>query len=667
MNNVVKSMLVFALVAISANVFACELIGDEKPILPWSMVINQEKPETPSAKVAFDSTHSFDVLRYSLGINYPFNYGYFEGVNVITAVAKENNLTQIELDMKHLVADLVTGIDWTDTLTFTRTDSTIIINLAEPVQADETFTIKIKYHDTAQQRGMYYYPRNFYSMAEPNDARWWFPCYDKPWDKAMVDMEFTVCDTHETSGESRMASTGSFWGVYGSEIYTIYVWEGQHPMATYLACVALVDTCAYWTVRIPNGLGDSIPCKYYVYREDSTNAAYDFAHVPQMTEAFNHYFGPYPFEKYGMVAVSPFAYGGMEHQTMTTINRSWINGTRANEFGIAHELAHQWWGDMVTMSDFRHIWLNEGFATYAEALFTEYVYGEQTYAPRVAWFQDYYFYYDQYIGRFPLFDPVAYFNAAEYYKGALVLHMLRGMMGDSAFFTGLRNYGQLYRYGNASTEDFEAVMEDVSGLSLYSFFHEWIYEQGYPEYHYNWTYEPSGGEYLVRVNIEQVQQNAPVFTMPIQLLIHTSEVDTLVTVINAQQLQTFDIMVRGIPNGVDFDPNHWIACKVQYVSSIDGVSQIPSEYALYQNYPNPFNNNTVISFSLPQNDRVQLKVYDINGREAKTLIDGQLSAGNHNYRWDGNIADGSPAAAGVYLYRLEAGSQKLVKKMTFLK
>jgi aminopeptidase N len=220
---------------------------------------------------------------------------------------------------------------------------------------------------------------------------------------------------------------------------------------------------------------------YYVFREDSALAAYDFANVPHMMDAFNYYFGPYPFEKYGMVAVTPFAYGGMDHQTMTTINRSWINGTRANEFGIAHELAHQWWGDMVTMSDFRHIWLNEGFATYAEALFTEYFYGQNTYAPRIQWYQDYYFIYDEYYGRFPLFDPVAIFNAAEYFKGALVLHMLRGMMGDEAFFNGLRQYGQLYRYGNASTEDFRAVMEDVSGLSLFTFFHQWIYEPGYPE------------------------------------------------------------------------------------------------------------------------------------------------------------------------------------------
>ncbi|NLI16502.1 MAG: T9SS type A sorting domain-containing protein [candidate division Zixibacteria bacterium] len=640
---------------------------DERPILPWDLVIQKEKPELPIAKVMFDSSHSFDALHYSIHMTYPFNSGTFSAYCEMRAVSNENNLSQVELDMVHLVADGVSGERWVDTLSFTRTDSTIIVNLAEPLQTGDTFTVRIRYHDTAQQRGMYYYPRNFYSMAEPYDARWWFPCYDKPWDKATGNVEFIVEDPDELSLQSRMASNGSFWGVYYSEIYTIYNWETDIPMSTYLFCVALLDSCAHWTVNIPDGTGDSIPCMYYVFREDSALAAYDFANVPHMMGAFNYYFGPYPFEKYGMVAVTPFAYGGMEHQTMTTINRSWINGTRANEFGIAHELAHQWWGDMVTMSDFRHIWLNEGFATYAEALFTEYFYGQNTYAPRIQWYQDYYFIYDEYYGRFPLFDPVAIFNAAEYFKGALVLHMLRGMMGDEAFFNGLRQYGQLYRYGNASTEDFRAVMEDVSGLSLFTFFHQWIYEPGYPEYRYAWSYSQSGIGYVINLNVAQVQQNAPIFTMPIQYRIHTATGDTTVTLLNSQQLQTYDIYVTGIPTAVDFDPNHWVVCKVQLVNSIDDFGRIPQEYSLLPNYPNPFNGGTVISFILPKDEQVKLAVYDINGRIVKTLVDGWVEKGGHSYRWEATLADGSPAAAGTYIYRLDAGGRKFAGKMTYLK
>jgi hypothetical protein len=386
-----------------------------------------------------------------------------------------------------------------------------------------------------------------------------------------------------------------------------------------------------------------------------------------MMEAFNNLFGPYPFEKYGMAAVEPFAYGGMENQTMTTINRSWVNGQRNNEFGIAHELAHQWWGDMVTMSDFRHIWLNEGFATYAEALFSEYFYGDSTYAPRIARYQEIYFFYDQVIGRFPLYDPVAYFNAAEYYKGALVLHMLRGIVGDDDFFAGLLAYGAQYRYGNASTEDFRDVMETVSGIDLDYFFHEWIYEQGYPEYRYAWNYSESGNGYDVNLNMLQVQQNAPVFAMPIQLKIETNLGDTIVTIYNSQQYEAFRIFVHGLPTGLIFDPNQWIVKTAVEVSDIDELINPPSEYSLKQNYPNPFNEQTTISFSLPQQDRIKLEIFDINGRLVKTLCDGPMEHGNRILSWDGSTNSGQAAAAGIYICRLSSRAGDIVKKMTYLK
>lgn len=670
MNYIIRAAILMMALAFAIPTYGFYWDSDEKPILPWDMVIQKEKPEIPMTKVAFDSSHSFDAINYTIEITFPFHDGDYSGRMRLLAVSKQTNLNEITLDMVHLVADSVKNNSG-ENLDYSRTDSTIIIALSSMYQPEDSFVVVVYYHDTAPQRGMYYYPKNYYTMAEPYDARWWFPCYDKPWDKATGNIIITLMDTTNSPTPDfynyKVAANGTLRYVINSETYTTYGFTEDYPMATYLFCANLIDSCATWTVNIPNGQGDSIPCDYFIFSADSANAAYDFANVPYMVEAFNYYFGPYPFDKYGMVAVTPFAYGGMEHQTMTTINLSWVNGTRANEFGIAHELAHQWWGDMVTMSDFRHIWLNEGFATYAEALFTEYFYGQNTYAPRIQWYQDYYFIYDEYYGRFPLFDPVAIFNAAEYFKGALVLHMLRGMMGDEAFFNGLRQYGQLYRYGNASTEDFRAVMEDVSGLSLFTFFNQWIYDQGYPEYQYAWNYSQSGAGYMIHLNVGQTQQNAPIFTMPIQYLIHTSAGDTTVTLLNSQQFQTYDIFVTGVPSTVDFDPNHWILCKVQQLNSLDNVGSIPREYSLLPNYPNPFNNSTIISFVLPKAEQVRLVVYDINGREIKTLIESRLEAGSHSYRWDGRQNDGSLAAAGTYIFKLDAGGHKFARKMTFLK
>jgi aminopeptidase N len=665
MKNIIKILFTLIFAILSVNIYARELAGDDQPILPWSFVLNSEKPEIPMARALFDSTHSFNALHYTVSLTFPFTNNDFAGVVKLDAISMQAHLSQITLHMMHLIADSVYSQPGSY-LNYVRTDSAMVISLPQSYQPGDTFSVFVKYHDSAQQRGMYFYPRNYYTMAEPYDARWWFPCFDEPWDKATADIWIALANSGPGFPIRDVASNGTLLEVTNSGDYTTYHFQENIPMCTYLFMTAFGDF-AHWTVQVPDGQGDSIPCVYDVFPEDSIHAVYDFANVPQMMEAFNYYFGPYPFEKYGMVAVEPFVYGGMEHQTMTTINRSWINGTRANEFGIAHELAHQWWGDMVTMSDFRHIWLNEGFATYSEALFSEYFYGDSTYPQRIQRFEDIYFYYDQYVGRFPLFDPVAYFNAAEYYKGALILHMLRGMVGEDNFFTGLRNYGVQYRYGNASTEDFRDEMEAASGQNLDYFFHEWIYEQGYPEYQYAWNYSDTNSSHIIHVNILQVQQNAPVFSMPIQLLIQTSLGDTLVTVFNSQYFESFAFDISGVPTGVVFDPNHWVTKKVQLVNSVDENGYLPKGYSLKQNYPNPFNNNTVISFSLPQAENVKLTIYEINGRRVKVLQDGQLNAGNHDFFWDGKTEDGFPSAAGIYLYRLIAGGQNLVKKMTYLK
>jgi aminopeptidase N len=367
-----------------------------------------------------------------------------------------------------------------------------------------------------------------------------------------------------------------------------------------------------------------------------------------------------------MVAVQPFTYGGMEHQTMTTINRSWLSGNRRFEYGIAHELAHQWWGDMVTLSDFRHVWLNEGFATYAEDIFAENFYGRSTFETRMANLLQTYFYYDEHVGRFPLFDPWAYFNGAEYYKGGLILHMLRGIIGDDNFFTGMRHYATLYKYGNASTEDFRDAMEAVSGVDLDYFFQEWIYEQGYPEYQYAWQSEPFGDHYRVNFQLVQIQQNAPIFSMPIQLLISTTSGDTLVTIFSSQQNELFQIEVTNQPNAVQFDPNNWLIKKSQ-LTNIELPVNHPIVYQLNQNYPNPFNSHTTISLMVPREGQVRLDVFDIGGRLVKTLVDNRIQAGEYTYNWDGTNQSGLPVAGGVYLYKMTSDGYQMTRKLTYLK
>ncbi len=641
------------------DVWGCVGSGCTGGIDPWQFVLRPEKPEWLAPRVMFDSAHAFDAVHYDIYMDVPYLSGNFAGFVRLTAVSNQANLSQVTLHMMHLTADSAKS-DSGAPLAFVRGDSSLTITLPSAYPPGDTFAFSVYFHDVAQQRGFYFYPRNSYTMAEPYDARWWFPCFDEPWDKATADISCRVPIGIEVASNGTLLAIDTIGG------YTTFHYREPHQITTYLICLGVGDYTV-WEVNVPDGLGDSISCTYFVYPEDSAAAAYDFAAVPLMMEAFNNYFGAYPFDSYGMVAVQPFQYGGMEHQTMTTINRSWINGNRASEYGIAHELAHQWWGDMVTMSDFRHIWLNEGFATYAEALYAEYRNGRQAYDSRIQSYMNTYFYYDEHVGRFPLFDPDYYFNLAEYIKGALVLHMLRGIVGDDHFFEAFLHYADLYAYGNASTEDFRDAVETVAGVDLDYFFHEWIYEQGYPEYGYSYHSYPNGQGWRMVLDIVQTQTNSTVFSMPIQLLVEGNSNDTLLTVFNSQESETFQIDLPFEPTGMVFDPNNWIVKHARQESSIEDGGFKPRSVSLGRNFPNPFNGATSFCVSVPEIGNAYIAVFDISGRLVKSVFAGPLGEGTYNFSWDGTDDEGRPAASGIYFYRLRHDSRILTRSMTLLK
>ncbi len=221
--------------------------------------------------------------------------------------------------------------------------------------------------------------------------------------------------------------------------------------------------------------------------------------------------------------------GGMEHQTITHINAQYIgHGGKPNSL-IAHELAHMWWGDYITMSEWPHIWLNESFATYSDALYQEYVYGSD-HLRNLMWSyanQDY---------PGSIYDPVYLFHSIVYTKGAFVLHMLRNIVGDPDFWLILQTYyaDQRFAYGNASTEDFRSICESVYGEDLEWFFEQWIYGTKRPTIRYGWEYAPvarfqplqgrvlPAESYVTTVTLKQVQQDLPLFRFPLDIRLETT-------------------------------------------------------------------------------------------------------------------------------------------------
>jgi hypothetical protein len=307
--------------------------------------------------------------------------------------------------------------------------------------------------------------------------------------------------------------------------------------------------------------------------------------VKDMIAAYAGIFGEYPFiaEKYGH---AQFLWGGgMEHQTCTSLGVF-------NEYIVAHELSHQWWGDLVTCRDFHHIWVNEGFATYCEALWSEAVSGTAAYHADLS--------FNKYFGSGTIYVPDVsddsriFDSNLSYNKGSWVLHMLRRVIGDSAFFAALRQFYAQYGYSTATTEDFRDVCEAVSGRDLDAFFQQWIYGEYYPHYLSSWTSAPGGGGYDVTLRLDQVQ-SWQLFNMPLDVRITTEAGEQVFVVQDSLASQTFTFHVDAAPIALAVDPDDWVLKVIEtqvvdppldrqvlLVNGVDWVSnraEITSAYA----------------------------------------------------------------------------------------
>jgi aminopeptidase N len=490
-------------------------------------------------------------------------------------------------------------------------------------------------------------------MSEPSDARFWMPCHDDPSDKATAELYVTVPDGYVA------VSNGKFMGTDqpGSGLVRWH-WRENHPIAPYLMAI----TASKFTIpSIPflRGPGDIIPLQYYVWAEDSSKTGAYLASVYDMVSGLSDIFGPYPFDKYGMVCVVPFSFGGMEHQSITTMNRY----LETDERVVLHELAHQWWGDLVTCATWPDIWLNESFATYSEALWQEINGGPaalRTYMMNSLL----HFYYGSWQGA--VYDPEGQgfnlFDDVVYSKGAWVLHTMRGAVGDSVFFRTLRAYRARYAGGNATTAQFQSVVDSVAGASMAWFFDAWVRGKGWPVYA---VQRRMTGDTL-KVTINQTQSASwPVFPMWLQVRMQGGGHDTTVTVWNDARTSTYAFRPGFVADSVVLDPMNHVLKQVTYTATAVGEEpRVPGRLTLEQNYPNPFNGTTVIRFSIGdgRGSRVRLAVHDVLGREVAVLYDAHGTAGEQHISFDA-----SALSSGVYLYTLQAGESRISRPMLLIR
>ncbi|MCW8850561.1 MAG: M1 family metallopeptidase, partial [Melioribacteraceae bacterium] len=526
----------------------------------------------------------FYHLNLEISISSPFIKGYVKSIFQI----QNDKVNTIKLNLHNsFKIDSITGIS----NSFTFEENLITIESSQEFNGGDTVELFIYYSGIPQlwenKKGLRYelHGQNepiIASLSTPFLSHYWWPCKDGPTDKAdSVYIDITIPDTVINNIPVIAVSNGTLDSTTSDDNKKTFHWRERYPIVPYYVMVAISN---YLEIQ----QSYSFPISYYTFQENYSQTQAGVKDIPEVMNLFSKLFGSYPFEKEKYAMTELGYYGAIENQTNTIINNmspDWF-------LTSVHELAHMWFGDMITCENWQHAWLNEGFATYSEALWIEHKYGFEAY-------QDY-MNYLQYKDMGSIYlkndsDPSKIFLSIIYYKGAYFLHMLRGILGDSIFFESIYKYANSndYKYKHATTEDFKSICEEVSGKNLNYLFDQWIYGESYPIYSADWSYINSGrNNYKVTLELnQQIQSNPPFFEMPIEIQINTSISDTIFAVYNNQQSQSFQFQVTGLPIELIIDPNNWI---LKDSLNAELTIKIPDRIQLKQNYPNPFNPSTII-------------------------------------------------------------------------
>ncbi len=504
-------------------------------------------------------SHSFDVLHYRLQFSFIPEEHRVLGDAEISLRSLGNGLDSIRIDAINFenVLILISG----DTITnAVNNGRQLIIPLERKLDFDQTLTVRILYEATPE-RGLFFYNptamdpyqrSQIWSQGEGEDNRYWFPGYDSPNDKATAEIIVTV-----PAGQT-VISNGRLLGQIGREDKTIWYYQLEQPTPMYL--ISLVIGAYEKYTDDYHGK----PVEYFVYPETGAETTYrSFGRTPDMLRFFSDYTGfEYPFPKYSQALITNFMFSGMENISATTITDRTIHDASAHltfesDGLVAHELAHQWFGDLVTCRDWSEIWLNEGFATY----FTHLYYRD--------WKGDEDFRYNLWRGtQLPVIEAESK-NPAHlsgdhpglvYTKGASVLHMLREKIGEAAFRSGIDRYLDEHAFGHAESNDFKKAMEEAGGQNLTTFFDEWVYRAGVP--HLKVTHFFREETKTLFLYFEQVQDSA-LYHAEIPVLIVAGGKYQSTTVSTSARRDTIAIPLPAAPQDVIINSNAVVLAEIE--------------------------------------------------------------------------------------------------------
>ncbi|HWS86007.1 MAG TPA: M1 family metallopeptidase [Pyrinomonadaceae bacterium] len=491
-----------------------------------------------------------DALQYRIRLSVGDAGQEISAETEIVLAVRAENVREVVLDFPGLDVD---GVNENGRAAkFTREGGRLRVALRDAYKTGDLINVAVKYHG-APSDGLFFKRNKFgdrtvFADNWPDRARHWFPSIDHPYDKAKVEFFINAPARYDVVANGELVETTS-----RQDGTRLTHWRESVPVPVYCMVFGATEFAV-----VNAGAAGGTNLWHYLYPKDRHNGLRDHGRALQMLDFYAGLVGPYPYEKLALVQSST-RFGGMENSSNIFFDENSYDGSGKLEGTVAHEIAHQWFGDSVTESDWHHLWLSEGFATYFGALFYERADGRDKFVRLMLDNKERYLKDAESVAR-PVYDPSVkdlfkLLNRNNYQKGAWVLHMLRRVVGDEKFFAGVRDYYRTYRDGNALTEDFRRVMELHHGKPLDWFFRQWIYEPGFPAYEAAWTWDESAKR--VRVQIRQTQPGEP-FDMPLDVEVNDGGEPRRAVVRLFHREATFDFPAERRPRSVAIDPDEWV-------------------------------------------------------------------------------------------------------------